>query len=60
MDLNDLHRAVITGGIDRNNIRIIRKKGKIVDYLLPGETASKNEEVEIMKLEDLLAEMFAP
>ncbi|MGT2911390.1 competence regulator inhibitor paratox [Streptococcus cameli] len=58
MDLNDLYRAVVTGEIDRSNVRIVRKNGKIVDYLLPEETISENEEVEIMKLEDLLAEMF--
>ncbi|WP_438466066.1 competence regulator inhibitor paratox [Streptococcus pluranimalium] len=58
IDLNDLHKHISNGKLDKHNIPIIRKQGKIVDYLLPNEPIKNDEIIDIMDLSKVLKEVF--
>lgn len=58
IDLNDLHKHISNGKLDKHNIPIIRRQGKIVDYLLPNEPIKNDEIINIMDLSTVLKEVF--
>lgn len=58
IDLNDLHKHISNGKLDKHNIPIIRRKGKIVDYLLPNEPIKNDEIIDIMNISQILKEVF--
>lgn len=58
IDLNDLHKHISNGKLDKHNIPIIRKQGRIVDYLLPNEPIKNDEIIDIMDLSKVLKEVF--
>ncbi|AXJ14108.1 hypothetical protein [Streptococcus pluranimalium] len=58
IDLNDLHKHISNGKLDKYNIPIIRRQGKIVDYLLPNEPIKNDEIIDIMDLSKVLKEVF--
>ncbi|MFU2204964.1 hypothetical protein ACM0QA_09505 [Streptococcus pluranimalium] len=58
IDLNDLHKHISNGNLDKHNIPIIRRKGKIVDFLLPNEPTIKDEIIDIMEISNVLKEVF--
>lgn len=58
IDLNDLHKHISNGKLDKHNIPIIRRQGKIVDYLLPNEPIKNDEIIDIMDLSKVLKEVF--
>ncbi|MGV3007188.1 competence regulator inhibitor paratox [Streptococcus pluranimalium] len=58
IDLNDLHKHISNGKLDKHNIPIIRRQGKIVDYLLPNEPIKNDETIDIMDLSKVLKEVF--
>lgn len=58
IDLNDLHKHILNGKLDKHNVPIIRRQGKIVDFLLPNEPTIKDEIIDIMEISNILKEVF--
>lgn len=58
LDLNDFMKEVKSGRISKDSIRVVRLNGVIIDYALPQESVSENEVVEVMTLNDMVAELF--
>lgn len=58
LDLNDFMKEVKSGRISKDSIRVVRLNGVIIDYVLPQESVSENEVVEVMTLNDMVAEIF--
>ncbi|HEQ8841413.1 hypothetical protein VYH81_03950 [Streptococcus anginosus] len=58
LDLNDFMKEVKSGRISKDSIRVVRLNGVIIDYALPQESVSENEVVEVMTLNDMVAEIF--
>ncbi|WP_438832184.1 competence regulator inhibitor paratox [Streptococcus pluranimalium] len=58
IDLNDLHKHISNGKLDKHNVPIIRRQGKIVDYLLPNEPIKNDETIDIMEISNILKEVF--
>ncbi|MED5847783.1 hypothetical protein VYH76_10570 [Streptococcus anginosus] len=58
LDLNDFMKEVKSGRISKDSIRVVRLNGVIIDYDLPQESVSENEVVEVMTLNDMVAEIF--
>lgn len=53
----ELREAVDRGYIQGNTVQIVRKNGKVFDYVLPGEPVRPWEVVTVEVLEDVLAEL---
>ncbi|MCW1037611.1 hypothetical protein OJ585_04545 [Streptococcus anginosus] len=51
-------KEVKSGRISKDSIRVVRLNGVIIDYALPQESVSENEVVEVMTLNDMVAEIF--
>ena len=58
LDLNDFLNVIKSGCLSKDNIMIARRDGVIVDYVLPQESVSENEVVEVMNLKDIISEIF--
>ncbi|WP_367783337.1 hypothetical protein AB1395_09655 [Streptococcus pluranimalium] len=58
IDLNDLHKHISNGKLDKHNVPIIRRQGKIVDFLLPNEPIKNDEIIDTMNISKLLKEVF--
>lgn len=58
LDLNDFMKEVKSGRVSKDSIRVVRLNGVIIDYALPQESVSENEVVEVMTLNDMVAEIF--
>ncbi|EGJ27484.1 MULTISPECIES: competence regulator inhibitor paratox [Streptococcus] len=58
LDLNDFLKEVKSGRISKDSVRVARRNGVIIDYVLPQESVSENEVVEVMTLNDMVAEIF--
>ncbi|MFU2223151.1 hypothetical protein [Streptococcus pluranimalium] len=58
IDLNDLHKHISKGKLDKHNVPIIRRQGKIVDFLLPNEPIKNDEIIDTMSISKLLKEVF--
>lgn len=56
--LNDFLKEVKSGRISKDSVRVARRNGVIIDYVLPQESVSENEVVEVMTLNDMVAEIF--
>lgn len=53
----ELREAVDRGYIQGNTVQIVRKSGKVFDYVLPGEPVKPEEVVTIEMVSDVLAEL---
>ena len=58
LHLNDFMKEVKSGRISKDSIRVVRLNGVIIHYALPQESVSENEVVEVMTLNDMVAEIF--
>ncbi|MFU2180693.1 Paratox [Streptococcus pluranimalium] len=58
MDLNYLKQQIDKGTISKESITVVRRGGKLVDIHMPGEPIAENETIEVMRLEELLSEVF--
>lgn len=58
IDLNDFLSVIKSGRVSKDKITVVRKNGKIVDYVLPEEHVSATETTEVMHLEEVLSEIF--
>lgn len=55
---DDVKQAVDNGQIKGDTIRIVRKNGKIFDYVLPDEEVRPWEVVTVEKVDDVLRELY--
>lgn len=55
---DELKEAVDNGHIPGPTVQIVRKDGKVFDYVLPGEPVRPWEVVTVEVLEDVLAELM--
>ena len=58
IDLNELKQAVDNGQVDREQVRVVIRDSKIVDFLTADDMPRVNEEVRTMPILDVLAEVF--
>lgn len=58
IDLNELKQAVDNGQVDRNNVRVVIRDGQIVDFLTVDDMPRDCEEIRMMPLIEVLAEVF--
>lgn len=58
MDLNYLKQQLDEGAISKDNIKVVRRDGKLIDIHMPDEPITENENLEVMTLEGLLSEVF--
>lgn len=56
IDLNELRAAVDQGRVDREQVRVVIRNGKIVDFLTVDDVPKPNEEVRTLPLLEVLAE----
>lgn len=54
---DELKEAIDKGFITENQIRIVRKEGKIFDYVLPNETVRPHEIITTENVKDVLDEL---
>lgn len=57
LEYSELKEAIDNGYIIGNKINIVRRDGKIFDYVLPGEPVRPWEVVSEEKLEDVIKEL---
>lgn len=55
---DDVKQAIDNGQIKGDIIRIVRKNGKIFDYVLPDEEVRAWEVVTMEKVDDVLRELY--
>ena len=53
----ELKEAVDKGFVKGKTVQIVRKEGKIFDYVLPGEPVKKDEVVTVENVEEVLGEL---
>lgn len=53
----ELKEAVDKGFVKGNTVQIVRKEGKIFDYVLPGEPVKDDEVVTMEKVDSVLQEL---
>lgn len=58
IDLNELKQAVDNGQVDKNNVRVVFRNDKVVDFLTNKENPTKQEIIKTMSLLDVLKEVF--
>lgn len=58
LEYDELKEAVDNGHIKGDTVAIVRKNGKVFDYILPHEEARSWEVVTIESVEALLAELW--
>ena len=59
MDLNYLKQQLDKGAVSKESITVVRRYGKLIDIHMPNEPIAESENLEVMDLESLLAEVFA-
>lgn len=55
---DELKQAVDNGDIKGDKVSIVRKEGKVFDYVLPGEPVREWEVVTIESVADVLDELY--
>ena len=55
---DELKQAVDNGFITGDKVNIVRKDGKLFDYVLPGEPVRPWEVVTVEPLSEVMAELF--
>lgn len=55
---DDVKQAIDNGQIKGDIIRIVRKNGKIFDYVLPDEEVRPWEVMTVEKVDDVLRELY--
>ncbi|MEN4314832.1 Paratox [Streptococcus pyogenes] len=55
---DEMKEAVDRGFIKGDTVKIIRRNGKIFDYVLPHEQVGRHEIVKLEKVADLLKELY--
>lgn len=58
IDLNELKQAVDNGQVDKNNVRVVFRNDKVVDFLTNKENPTEQEIIKTMSLLDVLKEVF--
>ena len=58
IDLNELKMAIDRGSVDRDQVRVVIRGGKVVDFLTVDDTQRAGEEVRTMQLLEVLSEVF--
>lgn len=58
IDLNELKTAIDQGRVDRDQVRIVVRSGKIVDFLTVDDNPRAGEEVRTMPLLEVLKNIF--
>ena len=58
LDLNDFLKEIRSGRITKDSVKVARRNGVIIDYVLPQESVSEDEVVEVMSLKDVVTEIF--
>ncbi|MFD3095897.1 competence regulator inhibitor paratox [Streptococcus agalactiae] len=56
-DIDEFKEAIDKGYISGNTVAIVRKNGKIFDYVLPHEEVRKDEVVTVESVVDVLEEL---
>lgn len=59
LDLNELKTAVDNGQVDKNNVRVVIRDGKIVDFLTADDMPRVNEVVRTMPILEVLENVFS-
>ncbi|MCB2956759.1 Paratox [Streptococcus suis] len=60
LEYSELKEAVDRGYIIGDTVNIVRRDGKVFDYVLPGEQVRSWEAVSEEKVEDVLKELKRP
>ncbi|HEO8611623.1 TPA: Paratox [Streptococcus suis] len=61
LEYDELKQAIDGGYITGDTVMIVRRDGKIFDYVLPGESVRPWEVVSVEKLADVIGELkFLP
>ncbi|HGC6442139.1 TPA: Paratox [Streptococcus agalactiae] len=55
--IDELQEAIDKGYISGNTVAIVRKNGKIFDYVLPHEEVIEEEVVTVERVEDVMREL---
>ncbi|HEN4579019.1 competence regulator inhibitor paratox [Streptococcus agalactiae] len=55
--IDELQEAIDKGYISGNTVAIVRKNGKIFDYVLPHEEVREEEVVTVERVEDVMREL---
>lgn len=58
IDLNELKMAVDQGRVDRDQVRVVVRGGKVVDFLTVDDKPRDGEEIRTLPLLEVLAEVF--
>lgn len=58
IDLNDLLEAVNRGQVVRDQVRVVARNGKIVDFLTTEDQPRGHEDIRVMSLIDVLQSVF--
>ena len=58
IDLNELRVAVDQGRVDRDQVRVVIRNGKVVDFLTIDDNPRDGEEIRTMPILEVLAEVF--
>ncbi|CNI45294.1 TPA: Paratox [Streptococcus agalactiae] len=55
--IDELQEAIDKGYISGNTVMVVRKNGKIFDYVLPHEKVRDDEVVTVESVEDVMREL---
>ncbi|MBE6164704.1 MAG: Paratox [Streptococcus gallolyticus] len=55
---DEFKEAIDRGYIKGETVKIIRRNGKIMDYVLDGESVKPHEIINVEKVEDVLKELY--
>lgn len=55
---DELKEAIDKGYIKGRTVKIVRRNGKIMDYVLDGEPVKTHEIVSVEKVDDVLKELY--
>lgn len=58
IDLNELKTAVDKGRVDRDQVRVVVRGGKVVDFLTVDDNPRAGEEIRTMPLLEVLENVF--
>ncbi|HEO6300462.1 TPA: Paratox [Streptococcus agalactiae] len=58
--IDEFKEAIDKGYISSDTVMVVRKNGKIFDYVLPHEEVREEEVVTVERVVDVLSELFAP
>lgn len=58
LDLNELKQAIDKGRVDREQVRVVIRDGRVVDFLTVDDVPKPNEEIRTMPLLEVLKNIF--